>query len=197
MSTTPADEATPARVPVVTLGPCGTGFMSVDPTVEEALSHLQSHRMTDPASGGYGSMAAGGDESSAAGSDEPKAAGDDEPAAALPRVAALSFYDGGARAMRLELDGPVARLVVADDQDRSGELRARIDETFAHARHRAYRDPTLLRGSKVQSPEMLRPPDDEALEDYLDALCRRLSFQMPVGVAEHVGSWWHNLFHRL
>jgi hypothetical protein len=137
--------------------------------------------MTGPAADDYG----------------PKAADHDEPDAGLPRVGDLSFFDGGARALRLELDGPAARLVVVGDQNCSGELRARIEETFAHARHRAYRDPTLLRGSAVRSPEMLRPPDDEALEDYLDALCRRMSFQMQVGVADHVGSWWHNLFHRL
>lgn len=29
--------------PIVTLGPCGSGFLSVDPSVEQALAHLHSH----------------------------------------------------------------------------------------------------------------------------------------------------------
>jgi hypothetical protein len=33
--------------PIVTLGPCGSGFVSLDPTVEQALAHLDGHSSPD------------------------------------------------------------------------------------------------------------------------------------------------------
>jgi hypothetical protein len=155
---------TTLHVPVVTLGPCGSGFLSVDPSPEEALTHLDSH-------------------------------GSATPEVSVPAHDELTFFDGRARLLRLDTSTSRPRLTVADDGDHSGELRSRVDEAFAHARERAYRDPSLLEGTAIRNPAKIQPPSKEDLDDYLDALRRMMSFEKPP--EQHAGSWLHNLFHRI
>lgn len=151
-SSTPTDTQT--ETPIATVGPCGSGFLSVDHTVEEALEHLAGHT----------------------GADVP---------------GPLAFYDARARVLVLR-DGTFE---VADATEREGELRARIDEAFAHARHALHRQPQLLTEFRLEDPEDLRPPQDAAdLRDFLEGLTLTVGAAPP---PRHLGSWWHNLFHRL
>ena len=156
--------STTVHAPVVTLGPCGSGFLSVDPAPEDALAHLDSH-------------------SSAA------------PETAVPDYDDLTFFDGRARLLRLDTSTNPPHLTVADEGDHSGELRARVDEAFAHARERAYRDPNLLENTAIRDPAKIQPPSKEDLEDYLGALRYMMSFE--ISPQQHAGSWLHNLFHRI
>ncbi|MGI8576125.1 MAG: hypothetical protein ACR2MA_12555 [Egibacteraceae bacterium] len=152
-------EPLPPQAPIATLGPCGSGFLSVDPTMEQALEHLSGHLAEQTA----------------------------------PGQGTLTFFDGLARELRLDEDGG---LVVTDGEVREGELRARITEALAHAREHLYRDPSLMQDSGLRDPADCRPPsDDLELADFLISLSYVLAAEPPV--QRHVGSWWHNLLHRL
>jgi hypothetical protein len=155
---------TTVHTPVVTLGPCGSGFLSVDPSPEDALAHLEGH-----------SSAASG--------------------VTVPDHDELTFFDGRAHLLTLDARSDTTRLTVADGDDHSGELRSRVDEAFAHARERIYRDPSLLDETGIRDPARIQPPSDEDLEEYLGALRLLMSFEM--SPKQHAGSWLHNLFHRI
>jgi hypothetical protein len=150
--------------PVVTLGPRGSGFLSVDESPEDALTHLESHRSATSE-------------------------------VMVPDHDELTFFDGRARLLRLDTTSDRPRLRVTDEREHEGELRSRVDEAFADARERAYRNPSLLTGSDVTDPAMIQPPADPALDDYLFALRFLMSAREPK--EDHAGSWLHNLFHRL
>ena len=172
MTMSSPDDTTAVRPPVVTVGPCGSGFLSIDPSADLAVAHLRDHATGVPGTTATTSKVA-------------------TPA---PEVTQLTFFDAGGRTLRLDTADGRPHLVIADHSDHTGEMRARIDETIAHLRERAYRDPRLLADSGVDDPDMLRPPDEDA-DDYLDQLAQRLSYEPPI--EDHVGGWWHNLIHRL
>lgn len=152
--------------PIVVFGRCGDGFLSVHASVAATTDHLLGHGPLDDSGDRDG-----------------------------PAVADMVFYDGHARRLAVDRsDG--FDLVVADHRSREGELRARVDEVFAHARHRCHLDARLAENLEVRGPEEVRPPPDWLdLGDYLDDLLQR--FDVRPDEYHHRASWWHNLFHRM
>lgn len=160
--------------PIIALGPCGSTFLSVDPTVDEALDHLSDH-------GADGSLPSIPDD--------------------------ITFFDTHGRRLHLEhADGGHMLVLVDADADHRGEVIARIEEMFAHVRELAYRAPTPPDGIE---PAHVRPPEapalphsstatgrDDAFEEFVAVLCRRMSYQLQTDEGLHAGSWWHNVFHR-
>lgn len=167
MTEFPPDGTAAVRPPVVTLGPPGSGFLSIDHTVEDALLHVREH--TTPTGG--------------------------HTAHAGVAAAELILFDGAARKLRLDTSGATPHLSVTGDRDHSGELYARIEEVMAHARAEAYDDPELLERTGLTSAALLRPPAAGDLDAYLAGLIDHVTSVEPP--EEHVGGWWHNLFHRL
>lgn len=178
--TTPRSDTTAAddvTAPVIAIGPCGSNLFTVNRSVEAALAHLIEHDVA---------LASDVD--------------------ATDR-SAVTIYDGRGRRLRVDDTHGRVTLVVADDQDRRGELCARIEEMFAHARECAYRDPDLLAGlgtirqADIHPPDLPRaddaspePPVDE-YDRFLSELLERMS--PDPDMHHHRASWWHNLFHRI
>jgi hypothetical protein len=167
MSTPQSQDATTVRAPVVTIGPCGSGFLSVDPTIEQAIEHLRGHGVGGTTTAPY---------------------------ASAPPLDQLTLFDAGGRELRLDTATGPPELVISDPRDRSPEMRARIEETMAHVRERALRQPQVLAEFHITDADVLRPPDEHSA-DYLEVLTEHLAAERPL--QDHVGGWWHNLLHRL
>lgn len=182
---TPDRHAADPVPPIIAVGPAGTLFLSVDATVRDALAHLGDHTAT-PA--------------------RPASSGADDPP---PLPAGVVLFDRRGRQLHVDDTGPTPTLVVADPTDRRGELCARIEEQFANLRALAYRRPELLDAGiepmRVRPPvppeaplagSALPQPPDEDYDDFFATLRTRLTHLVPDDPTEHLGSWWHNLFHR-
>jgi hypothetical protein len=181
MTTAPHATADPVP-PILAIGPIGTVFLSADPSVRDALSHLTDH------------------------ADDRTSHDDEEDRPPVP--ANLLLFDRRGRELRVD-SGPTRTLVVADPTDRRGEVCARIEEQFAHVRALAHRRPDLL--DPGIEPALLRPPEppvtplagstlpqppDQDYDEFFEILGNRMSHAEPMDPTEHPGSWWHNLFHR-
>lgn len=173
--------------PIIALGPCGSTFLSVDPTVDEALDHLSDHGAHDPPPWWSRWLPRG--------HGRPRIPGD------------ITFFDTHGRRLHLQHANGGRRFVLADaDADHRGEVIARVEEMFAHVRELAYRAPTPPDGiepAHVRAPEAPALPHsstaterDDAFEEFVAVLCRRMSYQQQTDQDVHAGSWWHNVFHR-
>jgi hypothetical protein len=182
MTTPPSDPGDPVP-PIIAIGPPGTLFVSVDGSVRDALAHLATH----PASGSG-----------------PRTT----PVTPPPLPTGLALYDRRGRVLRITGSGTGATLEVSDPTDRRGELCALIEEQLAHLRARAYRHPERLEDEahpadlrppeppRTPIPGSMEPPlDDRAYDAFFDELVDVLPYE--AGPADHPGSWWHNLMHRL
>jgi len=176
----PMAERTPVDVQhlVLTIGPCGSSILFVDPTAALALEHLTRHdvEVADP----RGRVTA---ETS---------------------MRDLKFYDGRGRTLAVVTSEGVTTLTVADHTDRRDEVTARVDEVFARVRARAYHSAAVLEDAPghlgpwdVRAPDAPRSsreqPSDAKYDEYFQSLYRLLSARPDIG--DHLGSWWHNLFH--
>lgn len=115
----------------------------------------------------------------------------------------LVHYDCTGRKLRLEIDEGAFTLVPEDREIRRGALCALIDAAFAHARARAYEDPSPLSDLGIDHPSEVRPPQlpdaeqreptDDAFNSFFRELVDRIQLQR--GPEDRRGSWWHNLFY--
>lgn len=176
----PIAKRTPVDVQglVVTIGPCGSSILFVDASAALALEHLTQHAV-DVA--------------------DPRAR-----VTAQTSMEDLVFYDGRGRTLQAATRNGRTTLVVADGTDRRDEVTARVDEMFSRVRAHAYRSADVLGDAPghlgpwdVRGPDAPRHsadlPSDAAYDEYFQSLYRLLTTRPDVG--DHLGSWWHNLFH--
>lgn len=176
MSTTEPHDPAGVTGPIVVLGPVGAGYLAVEAATDIAADHVRAdaeglgHAATSPRT---------------------------------PPLDQVQLYDSHGRALRLDWRDGAPSLVAAEDSIGRGELCALIEEAFAIVRMRAYRDPTILGATELTHAGQVRPPDapdaganpptDEGYAQFFDVLLERLRTDDP---ADHLGGWWHNLFHR-
>ncbi len=176
----PMADRTPVDVQhlVLAIGPCGSSILFVEATAALALEHLTGHKV-DVAN----------------------------PRAQVSQQASmqdLSFYDGRGRALKVVTRDGRTTLTVDDATDRRDEVAARVDEVFSHVRAQAYHSAAVLKDAPAHlGPWDVRPPDaprdssdqpsDAEYDDYFRSLYKLLSGRP--GITDHLGSWWHNLFH--
>ena len=112
----------------------------------------------------------------------------------------LQHYDSTGRRLRLEASDGTYGLLPEDTQIPRGALCALIDAAFAHARARAYENPSLLEDGhharEIRPPTLpdvqQQDPPDAAFMTFFGELVDLLQSE---GLPDTKGSWWHNLFY--